>query len=850
MKVIASHTMTSVPASKPGVQERILLHLRDYVDHADKVEVPFALSQMGIANAVSIARSNVPRAISGLRDQGYLIERQAHVTGVSRKRKAYFLTEEGAKLADDIWSKVGMQVVRVVGHDGRSSTMELQKALEATELPLRHVDVIRYLDDSGTIDLSALSSDLIERDLSKHIEKQLVTSLGDLPRTRKFYGREKEIENMVNLLEHQSGSILVPGIAGIGKTALSAKLIERFTHRRNLLYHRCQDWDGARAFLEAMGEWMSAMGSDDLSDYLASTPVPQPQMAVNLIADGLEGAPSLIVIDDLHKVGDETLISVLRLLSTKIPEIDELGLVMFSRSFRMVVPETDSSGRIVTLVMPLDGLDQEASRQILTAMKDLEMPQFLHIHNLSRGHPLVLELINRGSVGGTFHETLETFVEKEIFSRLSGSEKRVLGAISVFREPMPLEAISGVDAETDLLDDLVEKGLARQADSENYDVHDLVREFLTRSMDESLAQVLHANAVEWYRTRRGTPSQSIEYIHHLHMSGDTEGLAEALSEEGHSLVRSGHIELLGILRSLDVSNFGPRTSFVIHELRGDILSIQGKWEEAVGEYDAAMPLALKHKMTAPLARLLSSRADLAVKRGEMDEALSLHSKALEIQISVRDALGAARSYNNMGYIFRRQRNNKRALEVYGNVEELLDAEGSSELTEARIRLASAFLEMGEMDRARDHAMIAHDETERNEQIRLHARSRAVLGRYYAKIKDNDLAMHHYSGALEILSDQPDPHSAVEVEMLLGQVLSDAGRSDEAAEHYLDGLALAEANDFRMMQGEILSRLGEVESNRSQRMDYLQRSLVVFRELGAVHRMRDVQNAVHRVVMGH
>lgn len=850
MKLVASNTMTSVPASKPGVQERILLHLRDYVDHADKVEVPFALSQMGIANAVSIARSNVPRAISGLRDQGYLIERQAHVTGVSRKRKAYFLTDDGAKLADDIWSKVGMQMVRVIGHDGRSSSMELQKALESTELPLRHVDVIRYLDDSGTIDFSSLSSDLIERDLSKHIEKQLVTSLGDLPRTRKFYGREKELENMVSLLEHQSGSILVPGIAGIGKTALSAKLIESFTHRRNLLYHRCQDWDGARAFLEAVGEWMSAMGSDDLSDYLASTPVPQPQMAVNLIAEGLDSAPSLIVIDDLHKVGDETLISVLRSLSVRIPEINDVGLVMFSRSYRMVVPETDSSGRIVTLVMPLDGLDQEASRQILTAMKDLEMPQFLHIHNLSRGHPLVLELINRGSVGGTFHETLETFVEKEIFSRLSGAEKRVLGAISVFREPMPLQAISGVDAETDLLDDLVEKGLARQADSDNYDVHDLVREFLTRSMEDSLSQILHANAVEWYRTRRETPSQSIEYIHHLHMSGDTEGLAAALSEEGHALVNSGHIELLGILRSLDVSNFGPRTSFVIHELRGDILSIQGKWEQAVEEYDLAMPLALKHKMNSSLARLLSSRADLAVKRGQMDEALSLHRKALEIQISVRDALGAARSYNNMGFIFRRQRENKKALEVYGNVEELLDAEDSPELTEARIRLASAFLEMGEMDRARDHAMIAHDETEENEQVRLHARSRAVLGRYYAKIKDNDLAMHHYSGALEILSDQSDPHSAVEVEMLLGQVLSDAGRSEEAAEHYLDGLALAEANDFRMMQGEILSRLGEVESNRSQRMDYLQRSLVVFRELGAVHRMRDVQNAVHRVVMGH
>ena len=59
---------------RPGVQERILLHLRDYVEHAGRVEVPFALSQMGIANSVAIARSNVPRAISGMRDRVFLLK--------------------------------------------------------------------------------------------------------------------------------------------------------------------------------------------------------------------------------------------------------------------------------------------------------------------------------------------------------------------------------------------------------------------------------------------------------------------------------------------------------------------------------------------------------------------------------------------------------------------------------------------------------------------------------------------------------------------------------------------------------------------------------------------------------
>ena len=189
--------------------------------------------------------------------------------------------------------------------------------------------------------------------------------------------------------------------------------------------------------------------------------------------------------------------------------------------------------------------------------------------------------------------------------------------------------------------------------------------------------------------------------------------------------------MLGILRALDGQSFDPESWCVIRELRGDILSIQGRWDEAENEYEAAIPLARKHKMGHELARLLSARADIAVKRGAMDDALEMHRKSLEIQISMRDAAGAARSYNNMGYIYRRRGDNRRALEVYGNVEGLLDAESDPELCDARIRLASAFLEMGEMDRAGDHAMKAFEESEEQTDI-VHARARAVLGRYYAR----------------------------------------------------------------------------------------------------------------------
>ncbi|HIA40176.1 MAG TPA: helix-turn-helix domain-containing protein, partial [Candidatus Poseidoniales archaeon] len=134
---------------KPGVQERILLHLRDYADYSSAVEVPFSLSQMGIANAVAIARSNVPRAIATLKDDGLLIERQAHVVGVSRKRKAYFLTDGGLQVAEETWGRLQDYSFRVILSSGDTTSTTLGEVHQVLPFTMRIVDVIRYVDDNG-----------------------------------------------------------------------------------------------------------------------------------------------------------------------------------------------------------------------------------------------------------------------------------------------------------------------------------------------------------------------------------------------------------------------------------------------------------------------------------------------------------------------------------------------------------------------------------------------------------------------------------------------------------------------------------------------------------------------------
>lgn len=835
---------------KPGVQERILLHLSDFSDFMNSVEVPFALSQMGIANAVAIARSNVPRAIAGLKDQGLLIERQAHVQGVSRKRKAYFLTESGMKLADETWKSLREFQLRAILPGGNTIASSLGEIQDKLPFTMRPVDVIRYLDDNGVLDVRSLSADLVERDLSKHVEKQLVTSLGDLPRLRHFYGRSTELENMVNLLEARSTTLMVPGIAGIGKTSMAAKVIESFMHRRNLMYHRCQDWEGSRAFLESIADWLSNIGDSMLADYISATPVPKSADAARIIVDSLANSPALIVIDDYHKVSDKTLHQTIQALSRGLVECEgDVGLVIFSRSFKEVVPLKDADGRIVSLVLPLEGLDQESTRSLLSAFDDLDQEKLLYIHSLSRGHPLVLELINRGASAGAFHESLENYVNIEIFSKLSGEQKRLLGALSVFREPIELAALTEQGLNIDELDSLVESGLARHADSDTYDVHDLIREFLLQSLDKQSKEDLHNKAVSWYTKQTSSSQIALELIYHLISSSRHEDATQLIVEQGRDLIKEGHIELLGLLESIDTKSVGADSACRVDRLRGEVLALLGRFDEAEEAFNQAKPPAEAAGLDDVIADIVSNLADIALKRGDSEGSLVMHRKALELFISMGDAIGAARSYNNMGYILRRNGDKAKALEAYGEVEKILSGNDSNELIPAQIVLARALLDLGENDKARDHALSSYERSESSEDNILHARARAVLGRYYAKTGDSDLALHHYTDALSTMGEAGDPLALVEVSILLGEVLQDSGRIEEALERYREALIISEANDLRMQIGELLARLGGVAPDRQRRMEYLQRALSVFRELGAQTRMREVQMMVHTAVMG-
>jgi DNA-binding MarR family transcriptional regulator len=388
------------------VNERLLLHLRDFALPRYRENVPPHVTQEGIADALGIRPNHVPRAVRRLVEEGAVEELTSHVTGFARRRKAYFLTERGVSIADGVLRRLSAVAVDVEAEGVSRKRMTFQDAQYYLPGKPNLTALLRSIGDDGVVRMEP------DGDVSSKAEG-FVDQSAKHPRSQFFFGRAQETGDIQIWLSSEDVRVcILSGVKGIGKTALAHEAL-RSLKGKHVFWHTFHAWDAPDSLVHAFQVFASASMKGAPRLDASATRLPEELRAL------IPKLNAVAVFDNLFELREDTanlchnIIEVFaatpgsKLLVTTRDEL-------LAQKFRPYL----KSGTLDE--MRLGGLDRDSAKQLVEAVGGA-IPDFDRVFAITSGHPLVLELVNS--------EEIRTLVDD---SGLSQEEALVLRCLKAF----------------------------------------------------------------------------------------------------------------------------------------------------------------------------------------------------------------------------------------------------------------------------------------------------------------------------------------------------------------------------------------------------------------------------------
>jgi tetratricopeptide (TPR) repeat protein len=284
----------------------------------------------------------------------------------------------------------------------------------------------------------------------------------------------------------------------------------------------------------------------------------------------------------------------------------------------------------------------------------LDKAGFNRIYELTKGHPLALELIE--SVDDLKHPTKDImkFVHEEIFSKLNQEEKELLKSMAIYRGPVQSDAIflEGY-MEYETLDKLIEKSLVTEVEPSIYELHDIIREFFYSRLTPDKRKRYHGKAAVYYSKKKDELA-FIEASYHLLQSGKQKDAAKLIIDRAPVVIERGyHEEIMNILMSF---NYSLDTKFLsqIYKLKGQILDIWGEWDNIFEYYYQCYTLSKYldkyHPFNLERHKLHNTIGYMSWKSLEVDTAINNLESSLEVVKEVNDDIGENEIIRSLGWV--------------------------------------------------------------------------------------------------------------------------------------------------------------------------------------------------------
>lgn len=365
--------------------------------------------------------------------------------------------------------------------------------------------------------------DYIKTDLNRLMRKaiQIQVSFDTPPEVLTFINREACLEHLKNSLD--KNVILIQGFAGIGKTQVAAKLMERIQDKYITYWKQLRQRDTFEDVIRNLAVFLRNENNPELAEYIEDGGRDY-NCIISTLLRSLENKKYVLFFDNYHEVKKDDIHDLFAQLKD---ELTGSTIVITTREPLQFVDPVDKFQNKL-LEETVEGFDLEATEEYLKQIGvEVSQEQLVKIDQKIGGHPHSLLLFASLSVEKEIDEIIEeienlpeTEIGKYLYNviwntRLSKDEKEVLKALSVFRNAVNPDAciqVSKTDNVKEILMSLIQKLIVKREKGLYY-LHDLIREFSYSLIDKP--RDYHKRAGEYYSSLEKTPENLTETCYHL-----------------------------------------------------------------------------------------------------------------------------------------------------------------------------------------------------------------------------------------------------------------------------------------------------------------------------------------------
>ncbi|MGA1819746.1 MAG: tetratricopeptide repeat protein [Thermoplasmatota archaeon] len=799
------------------VQRKILLLLWDHMRAEEDFEVPEEVTQTGIGRELDLRQTHVSRALTELCSEGLVRSRTAHVKGEGRRKKVYFLTQNGTRDIQEYADGIEAVKLPVRMRDGSLKLLQVSRILKLMMQESGKASTIgellnRYYDGSEV----ALS-----------LEGGPLRTQKRIPVNTKFFGRTGEIQQISQYVKDpRVDFVSIISIAGQGKTSLMAEYVSR-NPDLPAYWYSVDEWTRPSGILEDIAPTLESLGRTELIDHFRGHREPELERGITSLVKDLGGTGMIIVFDDIHK--NRSVMEFLNILRQRMPKGNRATVLTGSRNRPSFYKKRDIMEKGNVRELELYGLDPESAGELLM-FRGVPVEEHELAYNKTSGHPLALELYITGS-------DIDGYLWEEVTGGLDENEIEVLYLASIYHQPMPPEAFfPGKVPDRDLIDKLNEKFLLRRFGDGNLGIHDLFREHLRERMTPIEVSGSLDRALEFLSTR-GSERDILHRIVLLY-ENDRDGITQALLKEGDFLVSKGHFEVLEMVPRIDPFSLEGtdliRYLLLFSDLNfrdGDLDSAETKIKRALEECDRVLSKGEveKGEVLSLVSKLLFRSGEISRARGVLSKVIDAQRKNVAYNRKFGNKPGLGKALNNLSVAYLERGEVDKALDSFREALSLFEESGdprSKAFVEASI--AEAYIIKRERTKGRKYLRKASSFHPRLPAI--NARLKRRTGLCWSDLGDHDEALKDLREAYTSYIEANDPEAAIWVLLDLHEQTLRMN-DNKAALEYLDRASTGVKNlkGHSDKRAELLlqcrrSRFDLISTQRLKRIDLAAREL--------------------------